>query len=53
MRRGRTTLWLLAAASFALAAWLFLPFPERAASEPGAPAHTVTEEPLASVSAAG
>lgn len=53
MRRGRTALWLLAAASFALAAWLFLPDPERAPHDPGAPAHTVTEEALAPMGAAG
>jgi hypothetical protein len=52
MRRGRTAVWVLAAASFALAAWWLLPFPARESAGSTAPAHGVSEEPLeASISA--
>ena len=44
MRIRRTGLWVLAAASFALAAWLLLPFPERAHPEQSAPTHSSVED---------
>lgn len=44
MKKARTWLWILAAASFALAAWLALPFPEPRSRAPGALPHAPTEE---------